>query len=275
MRIDLIRREASPPVPVAVNGTVIPHADIAREVQNHQAADPRAAWAEATRALVIRELLLQRAATLGLTPEPRTEGGVRETEEEALIRAVLEAEVRTPTADDAACRRFYDANPARFRSPDLFEPRHILFAARQDDDDAYAAAFAKAAAALAELRDHPERFEALARAHSACTSAENGGRLGQVTRGETTPAFETAMLTLQPGEFHPEPVRTRYGVHVIRLDRRADGATIDFDLVRDRIAAWLEEQSWRRASAQYIALLAGSAEIVGFDMAAATSPLVQ
>ena len=273
MRIDLIRHNNH--APVSVNGVVIDNADIAQEVQNHQAPSPHAAWKEATRALVVRELLLQRARGLGLQPEPRSEGGIRETEEEALIRALLETEVHTPRADEAACHRFYDANLARFRSPDLFEPRHILFPAREEDAEACNAAFTRATAVLAELRAHPDRFEALARAHSACTSAAEGGRLGQITRGETTKDFEAAMLRMQPGEIYPEPVKTPYGMHVIRLDRRADGAVVDFELVRDRIACWLEEKAWRRACAQYVALLAGSAEIGGFEMAGATSPLVQ
>ena len=134
--------------PVMVNDVAIPHATIAREVQNHQAESPAVAWEQATRALVIRELLLQRARALDLVADPRIEDGARETDEESLIRLLLEREVITPKADDAVCRRYYDSNPARFRSPDLFEPAHILFKARRDDVDAYAKAEAQAAAVL-------------------------------------------------------------------------------------------------------------------------------
>jgi hypothetical protein len=58
---------------VSVNDVTIPHAAIAREVQNHAAESPKAAWEEATRALVIRELLLQRARKLDLLAEPRAQ----------------------------------------------------------------------------------------------------------------------------------------------------------------------------------------------------------
>jgi peptidyl-prolyl cis-trans isomerase C len=70
-------------------------------------------------------------------------------------------------------------------------------------------------------------------------------------------------------------VRTRYGVHVLRLDRHVAGKTLPFESVRDRIAGYLEERTWRRAVAQYISLLAGQARIDGFDLPAASSPLVQ
>jgi peptidyl-prolyl cis-trans isomerase C len=260
---------------VSVNGVTIPHAEIAREVQNHAAESPKAAWEEATRALVIRELLLQRARKLDLLAKPRAQEGARETDEEALIRQLLETEVSTPKADDAVCRRYYDGHQSRFRSPDLFEPAHILFKAKRDDAVAYDGAVAQAEAVLAELANKPDRFESLAGSLSDCPSGAEGGRLGQVVRGETTPEFETFLVALEPGQLCPTPVRTRYGVHVLRLDRRIEGKAMPFEAVRDRIAAYLEERTWRRAVAQYIALVAGQAQITGFDLPAATSPLVQ
>lgn len=143
---------------VMVNDVAIPHATIAREVQNHQADLPANAWREAIRALVVRELLLQRARALGLVAEPKTEDGARETDEELLIRLLLEREVVTPKADNAVCRRYYDSNKARLRGPDLFEPAHILFKARRDDAGAYGKAEAQAAAVLADLQQHPEKI---------------------------------------------------------------------------------------------------------------------
>jgi peptidyl-prolyl cis-trans isomerase C len=259
----------------AVNHVTIPHATVAREVQNHAAESAEAAWEQATRALVIRELLLQRATALNLVAEPRVQDGARETDEEAVIRLLLEREVRTPTADDAVCRRYYDSHRARLRSPDVFEPAHILFKARRDDAVAYGKAVANAEAVLAELEEHPDRFDSLARNLSDCPSASEGGRLGQVVRGDTTPEFETFLVALVPGQICPTPVRTRYGVHVLRLDRKSEGKTLPFEAVRDRIAAYLEARTWRRAVAQYLALLAGRAQIVGCNLPAATSPLVQ
>ncbi|MBB5695284.1 peptidylprolyl isomerase [Muricoccus pecuniae] len=273
MRLVTLRNSTAPVI--AVNDVVIANAAIAREVQNHAGANARQGWEEATRALVVRELLTQRARLLGLVAEPQSLDGLRETEEEALIRALLEAEVRTPRADEETCRRYYLANPARFRSPDLFEPVHILFQAARDDEAAFSVALERARAVLAEVTAEPGRFEAMARALSDCPSAAEGGRLGQVARGDTTPEFEAAMLSLRAGETCAEPVLTRYGVHVLRLERKVEGGLLPFEAVRERIARFLEESSWRRAVAQYVALLAGQARIEGFDMPGAATPLVQ
>jgi len=260
---------------VSVNGVVIANGDIAREVQNQEGGSPAESWQAATRALVVRELLRQRAGEMNLTAEPKEIDGVRETEEEALIRGLLDREVRIPEADEATCRHYYESNLARFRGADLFEPQHILFKASQADKAAYALAEQRAEAVLTEVKAAPDRFDAIATALSDCPSASDGGRLGQVARGQTTPEFEAALLKLQPGQIAPDIVRTRYGVHVLRLDRRVDGALLSFAQVHDRIAAYLEENAARRAAAQYVAVLAGRARVCGCDIGGAATPLVQ
>src|SRR5690348_16130747 len=191
MRTVTMRGEPAPTV--AVNDAIIANTDIAREVQNHAGATPRQGWQDATRALVVREMLLQRARALNVVAQPLSQDGARETDEEALISALLAAEVTTPKADGASCRRYYQANLKRFRSPDLFEPLHILFKAPRDDATAFTQAVARAETVLAEVNTSPGRFESLATALSNCSSATDGGRIGQIAPGETTPEFETAL----------------------------------------------------------------------------------
>lgn len=261
---------------ITVNGTEISLGAIASEMQHHPASTPEEAMSEAARALAIRTLLLQRAQVLDLEPAPQVdEDGKRETEEDALVRQVLEAEVQTPEPDEDACRRFYENNKSRFTSPDLYEAAHILFSANSADKDAYAEAATEAQACLETLKENPQAFADMAKARSDCPSAESGGNLGQITRGQVTPEFETMMMGLEPGQLCPVPVKTRYGVHIIYLHRHIPGNTLPFEMVRERIAEYLGEASWRRGVSQYIGLLIASAEIEGIDMEGASSPLVQ
>jgi peptidyl-prolyl cis-trans isomerase C len=254
---------------VSVNGAVIPHDAISRETQNHPAPTPIAAWTAAARALAVRELLLQEARAYGLRAQPATDdAGRRETDEEALVRGIVEARVRAPSPDEASCRRYYEQNLARFCSPDIFECAHILVAARRDQPEAFAAARWRAEALLAQLREKPDEFEALAAGYSDCQSRANSGNLGQVTRGMTTPDFERALLRLKAGEISPV-VATGYGFHIIRLARQIPGALLPFEVVRIPIEAHIVERSRRLALAQFIALLAAKAEVVGVDL---TSP---
>jgi peptidyl-prolyl cis-trans isomerase C len=267
-----------PPVsmpPVSVNGVVIARKAIAAEVQNFPAGNPGEAWRAATCALVIRELLVQEAKRLGIVAEPRADDDGRvETAEDATLRTHVEREVRTPLADEATLRRFYDNNRRRFTTPPLYEADHILFAARRDDEAAFAAAREKATAVAAVLADAPDRFAEIARDCSDCPSGAVGGSLGQIGPGDTTPEFEAALAGLVPGVVSA-PVETRYGVHLVRLARRVEGRLLPFEAVRAGIEARLEEHVGRLATSQYIALLIGRAEISGVTLEGAASPLVQ
>jgi peptidyl-prolyl cis-trans isomerase C len=256
-----------PRLSVSVNGVEIPHAAISREAQHHPAPTPIGAWKAAAHALVVRELLLQEARRLDLRPAPAEDAqGRRETDEEALVRGLVDSQVATPEADADACRRYYDNNRARFRSPDIIECAHILVAARRDQPDAFAVARERADMLCAELGHAPHAFAQLASLHSDCPSRANGGNLGQVTRGMTTPEFERALLALKEGEISA-PVESRYGVHIIRLERRIGGELLPFELAQARIAAYLTERSRRLAIAQYVARLAARANVTGVDLA--------
>jgi peptidyl-prolyl cis-trans isomerase C len=265
-------------VPVFINGVEISDHAINSELQYHPAGSVEEAREAAARALVVRELLLQAADQLGITrPDPPEQGQAdeRETDDEALIRTLLAREVQTPEADEATCRRFYDSNLHRFRSADLFEAAHILFPADPEDAEACASAKGRAAAALAQVGEQPQRFAELAQQLSACPSAAQGGNLGQITRGQTVPEFETFLFNLEEGQICPVPVKTRFGYHVLRLDRRVEGRQLPFDVVRDKIADYLREHVWRRAVSQYLQLLVGQAKIRGIELNGASTPLVQ
>jgi len=263
------------PKAISVNGVVIAREAIAQEVQNHPADKPIHAWQAAARALVVRELLLQEAARLGIETEPLCDpDGRRETAEEAAMRALVEREVKTPEPDEATCRRFYEQHLQRFRTGDLYEAAHILIAAPRGDEAARVAARASAETILAAVKADPHVFADMASNHSACsTSAVDGGHLGQITRGQTVPEFEAVLERMQPGEI--AIAETRYGFHVVRMDRRAEGQTLPFELAKERIAGYLAASVEHRALAQYISILAGQAEITGIALVAADTPLVQ
>jgi len=246
---------------ILVNGREIAEGAVLAETQYHPAASPEEAVAAAARALVVRELLLQRAELLGIA-------GARASvdAEERAIEAVLAADMRTPDPTPGECRRWYEAHRADYEAPALFEAAHILYLAPPDDAERRAEARRRARAALDRLKHDPGAFEAIARADSACASAGEGGRLGQVARGETCPEIETFLEALEEGQISPVPVETPYGVHVLRLDRRHPARPFSFEDAAETVANDLGAASWRRGVAQYIADLAAESEITGLTL---------
>lgn len=253
------------PTPVAadvpeilVNGTPISADDIAREVQYHPASTPEEGIHKAAEALVIRALLLQKAKeTLADSAEVLSE--------EALISALLEQEAPAEVPNDDECRRYFDSHSESFRSPDLLQVSHILIAAASDDVAALQRARQTALELLAQLQQSPEQFASLAKEFSACPSKETGGNLGQISRGQTTPEFEQQVFALAEGLAH-EPIESRYGVHLVQVDRKIAGKPLPYEQVHDQVAAYLAEVRQRLAISRYIHQLIDAADIEGIEL---------
>ncbi|TXH31805.1 MAG: peptidylprolyl isomerase [Rhodospirillaceae bacterium] len=260
--------------PIRVNQAEISPAAIAAEMQYHPATDRENAWQAAATALVVRQLLLQEAGRLGLSTDDET-ADPSEGKEETLIRQLLNREIVTPEPDEATCHRYWLANQAKFRSPDLYEAAHILFAAAADDKAARATARQAAMDTLQQVLAWPDSFAALAQQRSACPSGANGGLLGQQSRGDLVSEFETFIVALEEGQICPVPVQTRYGFHVLRLDRFCRGQVLPFETASPIIERQLRAQTWQRAVSQYLRILAGRAEISGIVVESVQSPLVQ
>lgn len=254
---------------IRVNGMPIAEAALAQEIQYHPAASREEALYAAARALVIRELLQQRILELGLKVIP----AAGESEEEAAIQALIEREVALPAVDEAALQRFYESNRQRFVSPPLVAARHILLGVAPDDTEGRSEKRDEALALVAQLQQGAD-FAALARAASVCPSKEQGGALGQISRGQTVPEFERQLLRLPVG-LALQPLESRYGFHVVEVQQRVEGQALPFEAVQASIRHDLEIRVWQKGVAQYLQTLVGAADIEGINLDGAESPLLQ
>ncbi|MDP1682384.1 MAG: peptidylprolyl isomerase [Burkholderiales bacterium] len=249
---------------ISVNGIEITDADIEQELVHHaEAPNPVKA---ATEALVLRQALLQATQQAGLIAH-------NANEEDAIIERLLAQEVKAPTPTEEECRRYYSNHPARFRSGDLVEASHILF--QVTDKVPLDALRQKAQEILARVLDDPAAFEQCARDYSNCPSGDSGGNLGQLTRGQTVPEFERAIFALAAGEIADRLVETRFGLHIVRVARKVEGAQLPFELVQTSIARFLTDYAKTKATRQYLEILVGQMDIQGVELSYAATPLVQ
>lgn len=255
---------------VRVNGVEIATQAIAQELQYHPAQSRDEAVYLAVQALVLRELLQQRIAELGLVA--RTETG--ESEEEAAIRVLIEREVPLPLAEEEACRTYYTGNAQRFFSAPLLAVRHILLACPADDAEARSLAREQALELLGQLGQAPQRFAELALRHSACPSKEQGGALGQISKGQTVPEFERQLFRL-PAGLCQQPLESPYGYHLVFVDQRIEGEQLPYEAVAGSIRAELNQRVWQIGVSQYLQGLVGAANIEGIHLQGAETPLMQ
>ena len=251
---------------VTINGVAISREQIEVEAENHQhCASPSHA---AACALAIRELLLQRAREKGIAPAQ----GVDDATADVAIEELREREAPVPAPTESECRRYYERQIERFTVGELVEAAHILFAVTANAP--LDAIRTQAEATLRQALEEPQRFGELAQRLSNCPSAAQGGNLGQLQRGDTVPEFERALFAGAEGVL-PQLVNTRYGFHVVRIERRIAGRRLPFEAVQARIAQTLTETVRTKAAEQYVRIPASRASISGIDLGAAASPLVQ
>ena len=170
-----------------------------------------------------------------------------------LVTKVVNAEVRSRLIIlDSDLQEAYQAERERYRIPGTQTVSHILFLlAERASDEEVARRQVEAEGVLQAIRNGGD-FTALARRHSEGPSAERGGLLGTFKGDELLPGFGEATEELQPGEVS-DVVRTRVGLHIIRLEDRQMGSFRSLDevrgelqneLLRDRTEAkyqeWLE-----------------------------------
>ncbi|MDR0239570.1 MAG: SurA N-terminal domain-containing protein [Deltaproteobacteria bacterium] len=157
-----------------------------------------------------------------------------------LVTAQKLAKPDSVANEDAAA--WYERNQADATQPERMRLRHILLRLPEDAPESdVQKARQTLEATTAKLKKGAD-FAALAKQQSQDPgSAPDGGELGWIQRGQTVPAFETAALALKPGQIS-EPVRTQFGLHLIKMEAYEAQRTRSFDEMRDEIRILLAEQ---------------------------------
>jgi len=148
--------------------------------------------------------------------------------------------------DDAALKAAYESKKAEYSE---LKASHILFKAKTDEE--FTAATEKAHKVREELvkgADFSKKAEALSEDPSA---KGNKGDLGWFKSGQMVKSFEDAALALKEGEFS-QPVRTNFGVHIIRLDGRR---TKTFEDVKESLRSELAQERFSNRAKEKLAQL--------------------
>jgi peptidyl-prolyl cis-trans isomerase C len=192
---------------------------------------------------------------------------VKEDVRKALSRnKFMEAQWAGQTdVNEAEAKKYYDENKKRFDVPEQVRVSHILIQYPLDDpnldpNEAKAETRVKAQGLLQQIKDGAD-FAALAKAHSDCPSASQGGDLGFFPRGETTPQFEKAAFELEIGQIS-DIVETEYGCHIIKAMERKDASVVSFEQAKDDIIKELTEKKQLEFAEKYISSLKAQAKIV-------------
>ena len=221
------------------------------------------------------ELLRQRAQVAGLlnSDDAATGDGVNSAAASAAIETLLDRELQLPTPDEAACRRHFAANAARYAQGEKVRARHILFVVTPGVD--VTRLRERAEALLIEVRADPGLFAERAATLSNCPSGADGGALGWLTREDCAPEFARELFGQSDVGVLSRLVHSRFGLHVVEVLAREPGRVPTFEQVQGAVTLALQQQAFATALRQYLMQLAGQARVGGVELDAADTPLTQ
>ncbi len=127
---------------------------------------------------------------------------------------------------DAEVKKVYDTQVAAIKPEDEIKARHILVETEAKARD------------LIEKIARGGDFAKLAKENSTGPSATQGGDLGYFPKGRMVKAFEDAAFALKKGEIS-EPVQTKFGWHVIKVEERRKRPIPTLDQVKNQITTSL------------------------------------
>jgi peptidyl-prolyl cis-trans isomerase C len=226
------------------------------------------------------ELLRQAAIATGLLSgsDIPSQDGVLSEEASSAIETLLEQNLAIPDPSDEACRRHHAAHQAIYSTGERVNVRHILFAVTQGVD--VVALRNRAETTLLDVRCHDgnnpdDQFAKAASTLSNCPSGAEGGKLGWLGASDCAPEFAKELFGHAEVGVLPRLVHSRFGLHVVEVLERDPGQAQAFEAVRGAVAMSLRQKTYVTALRQYLRLLAGEAAILGVDLEAADTPLLQ
>ncbi|HKL76486.1 MAG TPA: peptidylprolyl isomerase [Halanaerobiales bacterium] len=172
-----------------------------------------------------------------------------ENENLKIQKFIQEKVLSNVEVSDEEAKEFYNNNSQRYKQGERVEASHILVESKEKADELY------------NKLQNGASFADLAKNNSIDNrSAENGGKLGFIEKGQFIEKFEKVAFNLEVGSIS-EPVETEYGYHIIKVSDKKEASTKSFEEVKSQIKDQLFSQKRQQAVNQYIQKLRDEAKI--------------
>lgn len=192
----------------------------------------------------------------GLTIDSLAPGLHRQMVYDAVMQRVGARHIPVAPTDEQI---YYQLHQEEFTTPERRTARHLLIAVNMDgSSNPHDAALARIEWLAGQMQGHLQgstgRFAYLARRHSECATAVEGGWLGEVKRGELDPRLDEVLFALSEGAVSG-PVETALGFHLICCERIQPADALQFSQVQGAIRALLIERRRSECQTSWLAKL--------------------
>ena len=208
-----------------------------------------------------KRLIIQEAIKAGFNKQPDVAEAIQSATESALFDRYIRDVVAAPIVTEDDIKTYFAEHPDDFATPEKVHVRHLVIGVTNTGPAAKTkeAAFERiqkilseihaADAASAQATHDPEtlahlrlaHFKDAAKKYSEDSSAESGGDLGWITKGQTDPDFENAAWNMKVGILSGI-IQSKFGYHLILVEGHQAPGTESFDAVKAGLREYLTTQ---------------------------------
>lgn len=172
--------------------------------------------------LIGQELFYFDALSNNVDREENFQEELKKVKENVLKQYAIRKELSQITISDEEVEEYYKDNKLSFQKPEEVNASHILVDTKEEAEE------------IKNKIENGESFEAAAKEFSKCPSKDQGGNLGNFSKGKMVPEFETAAFDMNKGEIS-DPVKTQFGYHLIKLNDKQDSKINSYEDVKDNL----------------------------------------
>jgi len=148
------------------------------------------------------------------------------------------------TVTEEDIRDYYESNLEKFEEPKTVQARHILIKVDESAKPEEVESARQRAEDLLKMAKEGKDFATLARQYSEGPTKTKGGDLGTFRREAMVKPFADKAFSMEAGEIS-DPVRTRFGWHIIKVEKVNPAKTITLDEAREDIQKKLKAERSR------------------------------
>ena len=159
---------------------------------------------------------------------------------------------RSISISDMDVMIYYHMHKDRFLQPETRVARHILITVNPDyPENTREVVLERINTIYSRLMKKNKRFSEQAMKHSECPTAMNGGRLGNIPRGQLYPQLDEVLFSLKEGQVSM-PVESEIGMHLIYCEQIHSPGTVSLKQARPKIINHLQDRARRMCQKAWI-----------------------
>lgn len=185
------------------------------------------------------------------------EAGLRKAlQRELMFDSVMQrVAARSAEVNELDIHLFYEMHHERFQTSESRVASHVLITINDDyPENTRDAALARIQQVAEKLAGRGNRFDEFARRYSECPTAMEGGKLGEVNRGQLYEGLDATLFRLQEGEIS-DIVESEMGFHILYCEKIKPARTVPLSKAAPRIREVLQERQRRNCQKSWLASL--------------------